>query len=101
MADRLRSYVRAVASMRDTWARSGRASSVQPTSPPRLTADEVAVLIRVLDLVDIGEGRATLLDLVEVTPGWPIWHLLEHPTPTVVDLRLRLIAKGHRPPEMG
>jgi len=45
---------------------------------------------------------ATLLELIESTPSWPVWTLLEHPSSrAIVELRLRLAARGYRPLEAG
>jgi hypothetical protein len=64
--------------------------------------DRVAeVLVGVIDLPAFLHVRDRLLDLIESAPGWPLWGCLERPTPGVVDLRMRLMARGHRPMEMG
>ena len=45
---------------------------------------------------------AALLELIESTPSWPVWTLLEHPSSrAIVELRLRLAARGYRPLEAG
>jgi hypothetical protein len=74
---------------------------VERVRPP-LTRQEC---VSVLDLLAERPSEvppAALLELVESTPGWPVWALLEHAScRAIVELRLRLAARGYRPLEAG
>lgn len=69
---------------------------------PPLSVIEAESLFELIDCAALAPVRDHLLGLVERAPGWPLWHLLEYPTTQgVIDLRMRLVAKGHRPMESG
>jgi hypothetical protein len=64
--------------------------------------EEASILIEVLDVPGLSSVRWRMLELIESAPDWPLWSCLEHPThPGIVELRLRLMARGFRPMEMG
>jgi hypothetical protein len=69
---------------------------------PPLTREECESVLGLAAEVPSEVPPAALLELIESTPGWPAWALLEHPSSrAIVELRLRLAARGYRPLEAG
>jgi hypothetical protein len=77
------------------------AQSLQQLQLP-VSDEEASILVEALDMPALSTVRWRLFELIESAPGWPLWPCLEHPThPGIVELRLRLMARGFRPMEMG
>jgi len=90
-------------------ASSGRAHDKQPPRvegaslpfDPPISDAEAVELVGMLDLEELKPSRPALLELIETAPGWPLWACLKYPTNSgIVELRLRLMARGYRPVEM-
>jgi hypothetical protein len=79
---------------------SPRVEGASPFDPP-ISDEEAVELVGMLDLEELKPSRPALLDLIETAPGWPLWACLKYPTNSgIVELRLRLMARGFRPVEM-
>lgn len=74
---------------------------VERVHPP-LTLQECVSVLGLLAEMPSEVPPAVLLELIESTPGWPVWALVEHAScQAIVELRLRLAARGYRPLEGG
>ena len=80
---------------------SGRISGESMSFDLPISDEEAVRLAGLLDLEELVPLRAALLDLIESAPSWPLWACLQYPSNSgIVELRLRLMARGYRPVEM-